>query len=55
VKAKLGRYDVLGKQVAQLIPRSTLVEFPNLGHAPQMEEPDRFHKALLGWLDKPIP
>jgi pimeloyl-ACP methyl ester carboxylesterase len=55
VKAKLGHYEVLGKQVAQLIPRSTLVEFPNLGHAPQMEEPDRFHKALLGWLDKPIP
>ncbi|WP_273820415.1 alpha/beta fold hydrolase [Pseudomonas asplenii] len=50
VKARLGRYDVLGKQVAKLIPHSTLVEFPGLGHAPQMEEPDRFHKALLGWL-----
>ncbi|KPA99451.1 MULTISPECIES: alpha/beta fold hydrolase [Pseudomonas] len=50
VKARLGRYDVLGKQVARLIPHSTLVEFPGLGHAPQMEEPDRFHKALLGWL-----
>ncbi|BBP59268.1 alpha/beta hydrolase [Pseudomonas sp. St316] len=55
VKATLGHYEVLGKQAARLIPRSTLVEFPNLGHAPQMEEPDRFHKALLGWLDKPIP
>jgi len=55
VKARLGRYEVLGKQVAELIPRSTLVEFPNLGHAPQMEEPERFHQALLGWLDKPIP
>ncbi|KPA91283.1 putative hydrolase or acyltransferase of alpha/beta superfamily [Pseudomonas asplenii] len=50
VKARLGRYDVLGKQVARLIPHSTLVEFPGLGHAPQMEEPDRFHKTLLGWL-----
>ncbi|WP_248804788.1 alpha/beta fold hydrolase [Pseudomonas sp. MWU13-2100] len=50
VKARLGHYDVLGKQVAKLIPRSTLVEFPGLGHAPQMEEPTRFHKALLGWL-----
>lgn len=28
VKAKLGHYDVLGKQVAKLIPHSTLVEFP---------------------------
>jgi pimeloyl-ACP methyl ester carboxylesterase len=55
VKARLGRYEVLGKQVAGLIPQSTLVEFPNLGHAPQMEEPARFHQALLGWLDKPIP
>ncbi len=52
VKAKIGRYDVLGKQVAQLIPRSTLIEFPGLGHAPQMEEPTRFHQALLGWLNK---
>ncbi|NWA05666.1 alpha/beta fold hydrolase [Pseudomonas gingeri] len=50
VKARIGHYDVLGKQVAKLIPHSTLVEFPGLGHAPQMEEPARFHKALLGWL-----
>ncbi|MGP0013550.1 alpha/beta fold hydrolase [Pseudomonas sp.] len=50
VKAKIGHYEVLGKQVAKLIPRSTLVEFPGLGHAPQMEEPARFHKALLDWL-----
>ncbi|SEI21334.1 alpha/beta fold hydrolase [Pseudomonas asplenii] len=50
VKARLGHYDVLGKQVAKLIPHSTLVEFPGLGHAPQMEEPERFHKALLSWL-----
>ncbi|MGK3120408.1 alpha/beta hydrolase [Pseudomonas corrugata] len=54
VKARLGRYEVLGKQAAQLIPRSTLVEFPHLGHAPQMEEPERFHEALLSWLNKPF-
>jgi pimeloyl-ACP methyl ester carboxylesterase len=52
VKARLGHYNVLGKQVAQLIPHSTLVEFPGLGHAPQMEEPAQFHKALLSWLNK---
>lgn len=52
VKAKLGHYDVLGKQLAQMIPHSTLVEFPGLGHAPQMEEPARFHQALLEWLGK---
>ncbi|MDR6607407.1 alpha/beta hydrolase [Pseudomonas synxantha] len=52
VKAKLGHYDVLGKQVAKLIPQSTLVEFPGMGHAPQMEEPEEFHQALLAWLNK---
>jgi pimeloyl-ACP methyl ester carboxylesterase len=47
VKARLGHYDVLGKQVAKLIPRATLVEFPGLGHAPQMEEPVKFNQTLL--------
>lgn len=53
VKARLGKYAVLGKQASQMIPHSTLVEFAGLGHAPQMEEPARFHKALLDWLDAP--
>ncbi|WP_338480956.1 alpha/beta hydrolase [Pseudomonas trivialis] len=51
VKARLGDYTVLGKQVAKLIPQATLVEFPGLGHAPQMEEPARFHQALLQGLN----
>lgn len=51
VKAKLGNYAVLGKQVAKLIPHATLVEFPGLGHAPQMEEPTQFHTALLQGLN----
>ncbi|UVM30516.1 alpha/beta fold hydrolase [Pseudomonas sp. B21-019] len=55
VKAKIGHYDVLGKQVAKLVPQSTLIEFPGLGHAPQMEEPAKFHQALLGWLNKTNP
>jgi len=55
VKAKIGHYEVLGKQVAKLIPQSTLVEFPGMGHAPQMEEPAKFHQALLGWLNNPDP
>ncbi|VVP91785.1 hypothetical protein PS914_03198 [Pseudomonas fluorescens] len=55
VKAKIGHYKVLGKQVAKLIPQSTLVEFPGMGHAPQMEEPAKFHQALLAWLDKTDP
>ena len=55
VKAKIGHYEVLGKQVAKLIPQSTLVEFPGMGHAPPMEEPAKFHQALLGWLNKTNP
>ncbi|MCF5026881.1 MULTISPECIES: alpha/beta fold hydrolase [Pseudomonas] len=51
IKAKLGNYAVLGKQVAALIPHATLVEFPGLGHAPQMEEPAQFHTALLQGLN----
>ncbi|QHF45114.1 alpha/beta hydrolase [Pseudomonas sp. S35] len=51
VKARLGNYAVLGKQVAKLIPHATLVEFPGLGHAPQMEEPAKFHQALLQGLN----
>ena len=47
VKAQLGHYNVLGKQVAQLIPGARLIEFPGMGHAPQIEDPAGFHKALL--------
>ncbi|KAI1407373.1 alpha/beta-hydrolase [Hypoxylon sp. FL1857] len=50
VQAKLGHYDVLGKQAVAAMPNADLIEFPNLGHAPQIQEPDRFHDALLGWL-----
>ncbi|CAI0823047.1 alpha/beta fold hydrolase [Serratia quinivorans] len=47
VKAKLGHYNLLGKQVAKLIPHAHLIEFPGLGHAPQMEEPAQFNQALI--------
>jgi pimeloyl-ACP methyl ester carboxylesterase len=47
VRPRLGRYDLLGKAAAKRIPRATLVEFPNLGHAPQMQDPAALHAALL--------
>ena len=50
IKAKIGHYNVLGRQAAKQIPQATLVEFSGLGHAPQMEQPAEFHKALLTWL-----
>ncbi|KAI1486009.1 alpha/beta-hydrolase [Biscogniauxia mediterranea] len=52
VQKKLGHYDVLGDEAAKAIPNADLIKFPDLGHAPQIQEPDRFHKALLGWLSK---
>ncbi|KAI2465135.1 alpha/beta-hydrolase [Annulohypoxylon bovei var. microspora] len=52
VQAKLGHYDVLGKQAAAAMPNADLIEFPDLGHAPQIQAPERFHEALLGWLLK---
>ena len=50
VKARVGHYDVLGKDVVKRIPQGTLIEFAGLGHAPQIQEPERFHAALLAAL-----
>lgn len=50
VRAKLGNYPELAKVTAQRIPKATLVEFPELGHAPQMQDPKAFHQALLDGL-----
>ncbi|KAG9241410.1 alpha/beta hydrolase-like protein [Calycina marina] len=50
IKALIGHYEVLGKEVSAEIPGCTLVEFPLLGHAPQIQDPDTFHAALLNWL-----
>jgi pimeloyl-ACP methyl ester carboxylesterase len=47
LKAKLGHYSVLGKQVAGMIPGATLIEFPGQGHAPQMEDPVGFNQKLV--------
>jgi pimeloyl-ACP methyl ester carboxylesterase len=52
VKAKIGKYNVLGKETAQKIPGARLVEFKGMGHAPQMEEPAAFHRALLEELNR---
>ncbi|RUR46305.1 alpha/beta fold hydrolase [Vreelandella populi] len=51
VQETLGRYDVLGEQAADAIPQATLVEFPELGHSPQIQEPKRFHEELLKGLE----
>lgn len=52
IQATLGNYPVLAKQAAAAIPHVTLVQFPDLGHAPQISDPAGFHAALLGWLNQ---
>ncbi|HEX3576076.1 MAG TPA: alpha/beta hydrolase, partial [Rhodopila sp.] len=53
IRPTLGNYPELGKQAAARIPHAKLVEFPDLGHAPQIQDPDAFHKALLEGLQHP--
>jgi pimeloyl-ACP methyl ester carboxylesterase len=50
LKATLGNYKVLGKNTAKVIPGARLVEFSGMGHAPQMEDPAGFNRALLNGL-----
>jgi pimeloyl-ACP methyl ester carboxylesterase len=52
VRPTLGNYPVLAKEAASRFPHPRLVEFPELGHAPQIQAPDVFHKALLDNLPK---
>lgn len=47
VAKQLGYYPVLGREAAAAIPDAELVEFPELGHSPQVESPQQFHEALL--------
>ena len=47
VAATLGNYPVLGKEIADQIPHAKLLEFPDLGHSPQVQAPEIFHKVLM--------
>jgi pimeloyl-ACP methyl ester carboxylesterase len=47
LRPRLGNYAELGRRTAKAIPHATLVEFENMGHAPQMQDPAAFHAALL--------
>jgi len=35
-----------------MIPQARLVAFPDLGHSPQVEAPEEFHRALLEGLQR---
>ena len=47
VKGRLGDYPKLARRTAGIIPGARLLLFPQLGHAPQMQDPEQFHSALL--------
>ncbi|WP_313926986.1 alpha/beta hydrolase [Pseudoxanthomonas sp.] len=47
VAKRLGDYPALGRRAAAAIPGAPLVEFAELGHSPQVEDPARFNSALL--------
>ena len=53
LQQKLGQYRDLGPRAAQAIPGARLITFPDLGHSPQVEDPDIFHAALLEALATP--
>ncbi|TQU06366.1 alpha/beta hydrolase, partial [Xanthomonas perforans] len=40
-------YTKLGKRAAAAIPNAKLIEFADLGHSPQVQDPARFNAALL--------
>lgn len=47
LKATLGNYAALGAAAAAAIPGARLVTFPDLGHSPQVQAPERFNAALI--------
>ncbi len=47
LRPKLGNYPELAAKTARAIPKATLLSFPEMGHAPQMQDPAAFHAALL--------
>ena len=50
VRATLGDYTSLGDQTAEAIPGARLVTFPDLGHSPHVEAPERFMPELIAEL-----
>ena len=52
VAKQLGNYPELGRLTKQRIKGATLVELDGLGHSPQIQDPERFNKALLEYLEK---
>lgn len=52
VAKTLGNYPELARKTAEAIRGSTLVTFPDYGHAPQIQDPDQFNATLIANLEK---
>jgi len=50
VRAKMGQYQLLGKETQKKIPGSKLAELENVGHMPHIEAFDRFIALLKAYL-----
>jgi pimeloyl-ACP methyl ester carboxylesterase len=53
LRAQLGHYPELAKAAVARMKRGRLIEFPDLGHSPQIQDPAAFHQALLAALGNP--
>lgn len=51
VKEKIGKYRELGPRTARVIENAKLVMFPELGHSPQVQDPQHFNEALISNLE----
>jgi pimeloyl-ACP methyl ester carboxylesterase len=47
VRETLGHYPELGKEAARRFPNAKLIEFPDLGHAGWLQDPERVGQALV--------
>jgi pimeloyl-ACP methyl ester carboxylesterase len=53
VRSQLGNYPVLAEAAVKRFKQGHLIRFADLGHSPQIQDPERFHAALLDALSKP--
>jgi len=50
LRAQLGHYPELARAAVARMKQARLIEFPDLGHSPQIQDPEAFHAALLSAL-----
>ena len=50
LRAQLGHYPELARAAVARMSQGRLIEFPDLGHSPQIQDPAAFHAALLAAL-----